>query len=391
MLYHKYKVIKMRAIINGKIVLENSVLENGCIIFDDKIQQIGTDLKVDGCDVIDAKNNFVMPGFIDIHIHGYKGFDVSDADENGTIEISKQIAKNGVTSWCPTTMTVEKSVIQKSLDIIKRLINSDKTGAKILGANVEGPFINPIKKGAQSEKYILKPDKNFILKNNDAIKLVTLAPEMDENFEFIKEVSQKTGITVSIGHTTADYKTASAAIKCGARHITHLFNAMPPLNHRETGVVGAALENDSVTCEIIADTFHISPSLFIPLHRIKGDNLILITDCMRAGGMEEGEYTLGGQSVTVKGIECRLSDGTIAGSILTLNKAVKNFYKITKLPIYEVVKKASLSPAKAVGEDKLCGSLAVGKAADIVVADEKINIKRTIISGNDIYEKTQGI
>ena len=140
----------MRAIINGKIVLENSVLENGCIIFDDKIQQIGTDLKVDGCDVIDAKNNFVMPGFIDIHIHGYKGFDVSDADENGIIEISKQIAKNGVTSWCPTTMTVEKSVIQKSLDIIKRLINSDKTGAKILGANVEGPFINPIKKGAFS-------------------------------------------------------------------------------------------------------------------------------------------------------------------------------------------------------------------------------------------------
>ncbi len=379
----------MRAIINGKLVLEDKIIDNGCIIFDEKIQKIGASLKTDGCEVIDAKNSLVMPGFIDIHIHGYKGYDTSDADENGMIKISEEIVKNGVTAWCPTTMTVEKSIIQNSLDIIKRLKTSGKTKAKVLGANVEGPFINPSKKGAQSEKYILKPDKNFILDNADAIKLVTIAPEFDENFDFIKSVTKNTDIAVSIGHTAADYNTAAEAARLGARHITHLFNAMPPLNHREIGVIGAAFENDSVMCELIADTFHVNKALFGALYKIKGDNLILITDCMRAGGMSDGKYTLGGQEVEVKGIECRLKDGTIAGSILTMNKAVSNFYSAAKLPLCEVVKLASLSPARSIGEDKLRGSLSEGKFSDIIISDENFNIERTIVCGKDVYKKPQ--
>lgn len=374
----------MRAVINGKIVTENNILENGVVIFDEYIEKVGKDINTDGCEIIDACGNYVLPGFVDVHIHGYKGIDVSDAEEEKIINMAKLLPENGVTAWCPTTMTVAKDTIQKTLDIIKKL-KKENVGAKILGANVEGPFINPKKKGAQSEEFILPPDSKFIIDNKDSIKLVTLAPETENAFEFIKNVSQNTAIAVSVGHTDADFETAKKAFEYGANHVTHLFNAMPPLNHRNPGVVGAAFENGNVFCEMIADKFHIHPTLFKTVFKIKGEKLILITDCMRAGGMPDGEYTLGGQKVTVKGVECRLKDGTIAGSILTLNKALYNFMTETGLPVWEAVKAVSLSPAKSIGEDKKRGSLSVGKYADIVIADEKINIKNTFVGGQKVF------
>ena len=219
------------------------------------------------------------------------------------------------------------------------------------------------------------------MQNAENIKLVTLAPETDMDLKFTKYVSHNTDIAISVGHTDATYEQTSAAFKSGARHVTHLFNAMTPFSHRAVGVIGAALENDSVSCELIADTFHISPVLFGIVERLKGDKLVLITDCMRAGGMPDGEYTLGGQPVTVRGIECRLKDGTIAGSILTLNGAVRNFLKNTGLPIYKVVNMASLNPSRVIGEDTRRGSIEVGKYADLVIADSDVNIKSTIIHG----------
>ena len=207
---------------------------------------------------------------------------------------------------------------------------------------------------------------------------------MDEEFKFVKYISENTDITVSVGHTNATYKQTSEAFKNGARHVTHLFNAMTPFNHREVGVIGAALENNTVSCELIADTFHVSPVLFNIVQKLKGDKLVLITDCMRAGGMPDGEYTLGGQPVTVHGIECRLKDGTIAGSILTMDKAVRNFLKHTGLPIYTVVNMASLNAARVIGEDKMRGSVERNKYADLVIADENINIKATIVHGETV-------
>ena len=277
-------------------------------------------------------------------------------------------------------MTVAMSDIQKALDLIGEL-KEKNDGAKILGANVEGPFINPKKKGAQDDKYIKAPDTDFVMQNAENIKLVTLAPETDMDLKFTKYVSKNTDIAISVGHTDATYEQTSAAFKSGARHVTHLFNAMTPFSHRAVGVIGAALENDNVSCELIADTFHISPVLFGIVERLKGDKLVLITDCMRAGGMPDGEYTLGGQPVTVRGIECRLKDGTIAGSILTLNGAVRNFLKNTDLPIYKVVNMASLNPSRVIGEDTRRGSIEVGKYADLVIADGDVNIKSTIIHG----------
>lgn len=375
----------MKAIINGKIILPGGCDEGGTVIFDETIKAVGRGLDTAGCDeVIDAGGAYVMPGFVDIHIHGYMGEDASDGKAKGLLKISESLLKNGVTSFCPTTMTVDMGAIKKALETIRLLkakTAKGEGGARVLGANVEGPFINPLKKGAQSAEHILPPNADFAAQNSDIIKLITLAPEMPGGISFIKEVKEKTAITVSIGHTMANYAEAKAAIESGASHITHLFNAMPPLNHREPGVIGAALENKNVTCELICDTFHIHPSLFEIMAREKEEGLVLITDCMRAGGMPDGKYTLGGQNVEVSGIKCLLEDGTIAGSVLTMNRAVKNFADNTSLPLWKIVSFASLIPAGVIGEAEKIGSIESGKLADIIIADSEMNIKNVFING----------
>lgn len=373
----------MKAIVNAKVVTENSVVDGG-ILFDERILKIG-DIRTGGAEVIDACGAYVIPGLVDVHIHGYKGFDTSDGSLDGIKSISEALTANGVTSWCPTTMTVSMEDIQTALDQTAELMKGIY-GARILGANVEGPFINSKYKGAQSAEFIKRPNADFIIKNKDRIKLVTLAPEVDGGIEFIKRVTSETDVNVSVGHTAANLNQTCAAFNAGARHVTHLFNAMPPLHHREPGVVGAALADDRVYCELIADTFHINPILFNTLGKVLQDRLVLITDCIRAGGMPDGEYTLGGQPVSVRGIECRLEDQTVAGSILTMNKAVKNFMDAVGCPIWEAVKKASLNPARSVGEGKNIGSLEVGKLSDIVICDSNIKIKKTIIGGHLVYD-----
>lgn len=373
----------MKAIVNAKVVTENSVVDGG-ILFDERILKIG-DIRTGGAEVIDACGAYVIPGLVDVHIHGYKGFDTSDGSLDGIKSISEALTANGVTSWCPTTMTVSMEDIQTALDQTAELMKG-MYGARILGANVEGPFINSKYKGAQSAEFIKRPNADFIIKNKDRIKLVTLAPEVDGGIEFIKRVTSETDVNVSVGHTAANLNQTCAAFNAGARHVTHLFNAMPPLHHREPGVVGAALADDRVYCELIADTFHINPILFNSLGKVLQDRLVLITDCIRAGGMPDGEYTLGGQPVSVRGIECRLEDQTVAGSILTMNKAVKNFMDAVGCPIWEAVKKASLNPARSVGEGENIGSLEVGKLSDIVICDSNIKIKKTIIGGHLVYD-----
>ena len=209
-----------------------------------------------------------------------------------------------------------------------------------------------------------------------------MAPETDGAVEAIKKVKENTDIVISIGHTAATFEQAKAGIEAGISHATHLFNAMTPLNHREPGTVGACLASDNVTCELIADTFHINPGLFSLVYKIKKDKLILITDCTRAGGLSDGEYDLGGQLLTKKGIECRLPDGTIAGSVLTLNKALYNFKKHTGLEDYEVISLATAGPAKLLG-DTAIGSLEKGKRADIVIMDKEYNVVKTFIKGRE--------
>ena len=377
-------------IINGKIVLPDGVVCDKHLVFDDasgKICGLADKLPEDA-DVIDAKGNYIAPGLVDIHIHGYLGEDTSDAKPEGIRKMAYGVAENGVTAFLPTTMTVEKEQIVAALNAVRSLKEESKCwgGAEILGVHAEGPFINPSKKGAQAEENILVPDADFIIENEDIIKIVTLAPEMDEGHKCIKKLAESSDVLVSMGHTDAKFEEAMSAAKDGVNHATHLFNAMSALAHRNPGVVGAALASDNVSAEVIADTFHINPGLYSIVAKVKGDKMVLITDCTRAGGMPDGEYDLGGQPIFLKGIECRLADGTIAGSVLKLNNAVRNVLQHTALPVHEVFKMASLNPAKAIKLDGRLGSLEEGKDADIIITDENINVIRTIKKGKTIYE-----
>ncbi len=378
----------MKYIKNGKYILPDAILEDVVLAYNDKICGFTTLEEIpDNAQVIDAVGGFVAPGLVDIHIHGYLGEDTSDGKPDGIFKMANGILKNGVTSWCPTTMTVSGEEINTALDVVRSLKEQSKTweGAEILGVNLEGPYINPNKKGAQAAEHIKKPDAQFIIDNADVISVATLAPEMEDGCEAIKAIRENSNVRVSVGHSDATFEEAMAGIQAGATHITHLFNAQTPLHHRNPGVVGAALL-ENVTTELIADTFHVHSGLFELIARIKGDNLVLITDCTRAGGMADGEYTLGGQPITVKGIQCLLADGTIAGSVLKLNNAVKNLRDYTDLPFWKVVSAASLAPARAIGVDNRKGSLEAGKDADIIITDGDFNILKTIVRGEVRYE-----
>ena len=379
----------MKAIIGGKIILKDRVVENYALLFTDRIEGVVCANSVPaGTEIIDAKGGYVAPGLIDLHIHGYLGKDVCDGKEESIRTISKGLLANGVTGYLPTTMTEDMSVIRKALEVCRDLKEESKTweGSAILGCHAEGPFISESKKGAQDSKYILKPDAAFVKEYSDIIKTITLAPEEDtEDFAAIREIARDTDVIVSMGHTSADYKTAMAGVNAGVKHATHLFNAMTPLAHRAPGVVGATLNSD-VSAEVIVDTFHVDASLYNMLWKLKGRKLCFITDCLPAGGLPEGEYTLGGQKIIYKGIVCRLEDGTVAGSVLHLNTGVWNVYTNSDIPLYECVNCASLNPATVIGLDKTKGSLETGKDADIIITDSNFEVQKTIISGEIKYE-----
>ena len=379
----------MKAIINGKIILKDRIVENCALIYSDVIEGVVPQDNIpEGATVIDAAGGYVSPGLIDMHIHGYLGKDVCDGEEESIRIISEGLLKNGVTGYLPTTMTVDMAVIRKALEVCRSLKEESKSwqGSEILGVHAEGPFISESKKGAQDAKYILKPDAKFVKEYADIIKTITLAPETDENdFAAIREITRDTDVVISMGHTSADYNTAMASVNAGVKHVTHLFNAMTPLAHRAPGVVTAAMNAD-ISCELIVDTFHVDKCFYDMLWKLKGRKLCFITDCLPAGGLPYGEYTLGGAKIIYRDIVCRLEDGTVAGSVLHLNHGVRNVYKNSTIPLWECVNCASLNPATAIGLADRKGSLEVGKDADIVVMDENFEVLKTIIRGETKYE-----
>lgn len=376
----------MKAIVNGKIITPEGIIENKVLVFEEKIVSM-EEKAPENCEIIDVKGQYVAPGLIDVHVHGSCGADTMDQTIEAIETISEGIAQNGVTSFLPTTMTMSQEDIYGALNIIRQCMDQELKGAKVIGAHMEGPFINVIYKGAQPEQYILKPSFEFIKDYTDVIKLVSYAPELDEQYAFTKEVKEKTDITLSIGHTNATYNQAMEAIDHGVSHVTHLFNAMTPLNHREPGVVGAALTSDCY-CEMIADKIHINKSLFQFVLDNKGTNkVVLITDSMRAGCMKDGKYDLGGQDVYVKDGAARLESGSLAGSVLTLNKAIYNFAQNTNASITEAIHMASLNPAQSIGVAEYKGSLEVGKDADIAIFDEEMNCRLAISEGRVIFNQ----
>lgn len=379
----------MKCIVNGKLVLENQIVDNKVLVFTDKIIDIVDEVPND-CEVIDAKGRYVCPGLIDIHIHGNMGKDTMEAEEETIVTIANSIKRHGVTSFLPTTMTMGETDIDKALDNITEMMKKETGGSQVIGAHLEGPFINSQYKGAQNGKFIVGPSYNFINKYKDIIKVITYAPESDTNFEFTKQIKCNTDIVLSIGHTNATYKVAKEAINLGARNITHMFNGMNGLKHREPGVIGAAFTSD-VYCEIIADKIHIVGELFQFILDSKGeDKVILVTDSIEAGGLDDGEYSLGGQKVIVKDNQARLENGSLAGSVTPLNVMVSNFMDCTDLDIRKAIKLASINPARSIKIDDRKGSIEIGKDADIAIFDENLNCYTTISNGKIIYQKKDG-
>lgn len=375
----------MKAFKNIKLILKDRIAENKAVIFEEKIVNIIDEAKIPkDMEVIDGGGGYLSPGFIDIHIHGCNGWDTMDDDDNSIKEIAKSLVTTGVTAFLPTTMTMDFDLIEKTLNRVKLSMGSPIC-SQILGCHLEGPFISKKYKGAQDEKYIIEPDFERIRPYVDIIKIVTIAPELTGSINFIKNCYEN-NIVVSIGHSNASFDQAVAAINAGAKHITHTFNAMTPLNHRNPGIVGAAMLYD-VTCELIADNIHIHPAVQRIILNAKGKSrLILITDAMRACLLESGEYTLGGQSVYVSGKEAKLSDGTIAGSLLTMNIAVKNIIENTGIEVWEAVNMAALNPATLIGVQARKGSIDINKDSDFVLLDKEFNVISTYIGGNKAYK-----
>ena len=383
----------MKAIQNGILILPDesgrfTAQTEHILCYDERITRIVPAAKftAEGVDeVIDAAGAYVAPGFLNVHIHGCDGADTMDEDADALGKIAAFQAKTGVTSFLPTTMTCAFDAVERALVRIRAaMAEQGSRGARILGAHMEGPFISPAKKGAQDEQYILPPTFARIAPYRDVIKIITVAPETLTEKDFI-ENCRTHGIVVSIGHTSADYETARAAIAAGATHVTHLCNAMTPLNHRHPGVLGAGLDTDA-NCELIVDNVHVHPAMQRIIYAAKrGAHIIPITDSMRACGLSDGISELGGQRVYVKGTLATLADGTIAGSVLCMNDGLRILRENIGADIPAVVEMATRTPAEELGVYGELGSLSVGKYADIAIFDEEFRIRRTIVGGRDCF------
>lgn len=376
----------MKLIKNVNVITPTKIIENASVLFDKKIKKIykTNDIDKGNYETIDGNSGYLSPGFIDVHLHGAMGKDTMDGTVEALNTISESIVKSGVTSFLPTTMTMKRDKIRDALKNIKEIIDNGLTGSQIIGTNVEGPFLNKEKKGAQDPKNIIEPDLKLLDGFESIIKLVTIAPEKNGAKEFIKEM-KKHGIKISVGHSTASYQKTIDAYNSGLSHVTHLFNGMVGLHHRKPGIIGAALTTD-MTVELIADLIHLSPVILDMVSKIKdSDQIILVTDSMRANGLEDGTYSLGGQKVILKDGEARIETGSLAGSTLTLDRAVKNMYNSTDLELYTVFKMVTINPARLLGIDQYKGLIKENYDADLTLLNNELEVKQVYIKGERKY------
>lgn len=365
------------------------IIKNGIIFRDDKTFARG-DLYLEGNRIvrsakevtdtveIDAEGLYVLPGLVDIHSHGAAGHDFSDGDLEGLHEILQYEYSHGVTSYCPTSMTLKKEEICKIF--CKMNDWKDKKGmSRIAGFHMEGPFLDAEKSGAHQKEYLLPPDIDFFRECsrscNNMIRIVTLAPNADHAIEFIRALKNET--VISLGHSAADYCTSKKAFEEGACHVTHLFNAMNPLEHRAPGLIGAAAEREDCIAELICDGIHVHESAVRAAFKLFPNRIALVSDSMRATGMKDGTYILGGQQVYVSGRRASLSDGTIAGSVTNLYDCMCNAVSFG-IPLEEAVAAATMIPARSIGIFDRVGSLTPGKTADILLVDRKLKLLKVI-------------
>lgn len=338
---------------------------------------------------IDAQNKALLPGFIDLHVHGAMGHEVMDADPNGLQAMARFFASRGVTAFLPTTWTASRQNILSAIDAVGQAMGRIPGGSTVLGVHLEGPYLNADKCGAQDARLIRRADRSEVgdFLDTGLVRLLALAPEFSENLWLIDECVRR-GITVSLAHTAAGYEDVQAAVERGARHVTHCYNAMVGLEHRRLGTVGAVMAFPQLCCEIIADNIHVHPVAQKILVDVKGtDGVVLVTDAIRGAGLPEGEYAIDERTVTIREGAVRLPDGTLAGSILTMDRALKNIQAATGRPLAEVWQLSSLNAAWQIGISAIKGSLEVGKDADIVLLDDDYQVAMTIAEGEMVYRK----
>lgn len=368
------------------IFAESGQFEPGIIeIEEKKIQSIIWDshnMEVSSDEIIDAEEMYVIPGLVDIHLHGCAGADFCDADFEAYQKIEEYQLNHGITTVFPATMTLPLEKLREIFETAKTYLKQSR--GVISGITMEGPFISENKKGAQPGEYIQKPDIDVYKEMQELcggqIKQVTVAPEEESALEFILEVSKE--VVVSLAHTEAGYRMAKSAFENGANHVTHLFNGMTPFSHREPGVAGAAFDKKDVYVELICDDVHIHPSMVRAVFRMFGaERICMISDSIRATGMKNGEYTLGGQKVSVQGNVATLAEGTIAGSVCNLYQCLKMAVTKMNIPLEEAILACTKTPAKSLGIDDKCGVLTQGRQADILILDKNLNIRYVIKNG----------
>ena len=367
------------------------MIVRGAKVFDEKKGFIVRDVFIDGAffsdgaggETIDGGGCYAIPGLIDVHLHGCVGKEFSDADAAGIDAMAEYQASQGVTAICPTTLTDSEEALAKACGEIAHASSED--GAAIVGVNLEGPFMSPHKLGAQNGEYLKKPDAAMFRRLQQAagglVKLLAIAPELPGAMKVIQEIANE--VVCSVAHTTADYALATEAFEKGARHVTHLYNAMPPFAHREPSVVGAAFDWPDCRVELICDDVHIHPSVVRATFKMFGDDrVVMISDSMMATGLDDGEYRLGRLPVRVCGNKATLiQGGNIAGSVTNLMKCLQTAVNVMGIPLHSAVKCAAVNPARAIGVYGERGSIEVGKSADLVLLDANLNVKEIILRG----------
>lgn len=379
---------------NVKVYTEEKTFEDGEIIIKDGIFAESGKAE-EGDKIIDGEGCYAIPGLIDLHFHGCMGYDFCDGTKEAIKEIAKYEASIGVTAISPATMTLPveelKDILAVAASYKKTAGKENPRGADLIGVNMEGPFISVEKKGAQDERNIISCNEEicqqFLDSSEGLVKFVGIAPERNEDaVEFVRRMKDK--VNISLAHTNADYDTAKAAFDAGADHAVHLYNAMPAFTHRAPGVVGAVSDSPHVNAELICDGVHIHPAVVRATFKMMGaERMILISDSMRATGMPDGRYTLGGLEVDVVGNHATLvSNGALAGSATNLMDCMKTAVQKMKIPFETAVACATMNPAKALGEYDKYGSIAPGKKGNVVLLDRELNLKMVVKDGVIISE-----
>lgn len=380
-------------LINGTIYEEDTIIDRGFVVISNgKIVDIGEgepDYPNLSADIIDAKGNLVVPGFIDIHVNGGGGSLAIDGTYEAIYNMSKAHAKFGTTSIVPTTISTDKEKLLRTMVVISEAIEKPTGWANILGIHLEGPFLNPKKAGAHNINFLEDPSierfEEICVASNHNVKILSLAPELEGAIDLIKYANEKKVIT-SLAHSDANYEITKKAVSEGLKLCAHIFNAMPPLHHREPGPAGVFLNDDSTFVEIISDGYHVHPAVMEVIIKSKTENnVILITDAVTPAGTSMTSFDILGVTLNVKGNSCFTPSGNLAGSALTLNKAIKVLVENTSISLESALRMASFNPAKLLKLDDKKGSIKVGKDADVVILDKEFNALNTIIGGKLVY------